>query len=51
MPQVIAAIEGAAKLFVAALHGAALGGGYELTLGVRYADRCAFAAQTAHPER
>ncbi len=33
MPQVIAAIEGAAKPFVAALHGAALGGGYELALG------------------
>ena len=33
MPQVIAAIEGAAKPFVAALKGAALGGGYELALG------------------
>ncbi|WP_416916329.1 MAG: 3-hydroxyacyl-CoA dehydrogenase NAD-binding domain-containing protein [Roseicyclus sp.] len=33
MPQVIAAIEGASKPFVAALHGAALGGGYELALG------------------
>lgn len=33
MPQVIAAIEGAAKPFIAALHGAALGGGYELALG------------------
>lgn len=33
MPRVIAAIEGAAKPFVAALHGAALGGGFELALG------------------
>lgn len=33
MPQVIAAIEQAAKPFIAALHGAALGGGYELALG------------------
>lgn len=33
MPEVIAAIEGASKPFVAALHGAALGGGYELALG------------------
>ncbi len=33
MPQVIAAIEAAAIPFVAALHGAALGGGYELALG------------------
>lgn len=33
MPQVIAAIETAAIPFVAALHGAALGGGYELALG------------------
>lgn len=33
MPQVIAAIEQATKPFVAALHGAALGGGYELALG------------------
>ncbi|MDD7973126.1 3-hydroxyacyl-CoA dehydrogenase NAD-binding domain-containing protein [Roseinatronobacter alkalisoli] len=33
MPQVIAAIEQASKPFVAALHGAALGGGYELALG------------------
>jgi 3-hydroxyacyl-CoA dehydrogenase len=33
MPQVIAAIESSAKPFVAALHGAALGGGYELALG------------------
>ncbi|MGO4917310.1 3-hydroxyacyl-CoA dehydrogenase NAD-binding domain-containing protein [Pseudogemmobacter sp. W21_MBD1_M6] len=33
MPQVIAAIESAAKPFVAALHGVALGGGYELALG------------------
>lgn len=32
LPQVIAAIEGAAKPFVAALHGVALGGGYELAL-------------------
>ncbi len=33
LPQVIAAIEGAAKPYVAALQGAALGGGYELALG------------------
>jgi 3-hydroxyacyl-CoA dehydrogenase len=33
MPQVIGAIETAKKPFVAALHGAALGGGYELALG------------------
>ncbi len=33
MPQVIAAIEGGSKPYVAALHGAALGGGYELALG------------------
>ena len=33
LPQVIAAIEGSAKPYVAGLHGAALGGGYELALG------------------
>ena len=33
MPQVIEAIESAPIPFVAALHGAALGGGYELALG------------------
>jgi 3-hydroxyacyl-CoA dehydrogenase len=33
MPQVIAAIESSSKPFVAAMHGAALGGGYELALG------------------
>lgn len=33
MPAVIEAIETSAKPFVAALHGAALGGGYELALG------------------
>lgn len=33
LPQVIAALEGSAKRWVAALHGAALGGGYELALG------------------
>lgn len=33
LPQVIAAIESAGKPYVAALHGAALGGGYELALG------------------
>lgn len=32
-PQVIAALETATKPFVAALHGAALGGGYEIALG------------------
>lgn len=32
LPQVIAALEGSAKPWVAALHGAALGGGYELAL-------------------
>lgn len=33
LPAVIAAIEGCGKPFVAALHGAALGGGFELALG------------------
>lgn len=33
LPQVIEAIEASPKPFVAALHGAALGGGYELALG------------------
>jgi 3-hydroxyacyl-CoA dehydrogenase len=33
LPAVIAAIEACAKPFVAALHGAALGGGFELALG------------------
>ena len=33
LPQVIEVIEGSAKPYVAALHGAALGGGYELALG------------------
>jgi len=33
LPQVIQAIEDCSKPFVAALHGAALGGGYELALG------------------
>ncbi|RDE09570.1 3-hydroxyacyl-CoA dehydrogenase NAD-binding domain-containing protein [Pelagibacterium lacus] len=33
LPAVIAAIESSPKPFVAALHGAALGGGYELALG------------------
>jgi 3-hydroxyacyl-CoA dehydrogenase len=33
LPQVIKAIETSAKPYVAALHGAALGGGYELALG------------------
>ncbi|WP_225027583.1 3-hydroxyacyl-CoA dehydrogenase NAD-binding domain-containing protein [Xinfangfangia pollutisoli] len=33
LPQVIAALESSAKPWVAALHGAALGGGYELALG------------------
>lgn len=33
LPDVIAAIEGSGKPWVAALHGAALGGGYELALG------------------
>lgn len=32
-PEVIAAIESSPKPFIAALHGAALGGGYELALG------------------
>jgi 3-hydroxyacyl-CoA dehydrogenase len=33
LPQVIAAIEASPKPYVAALHGATLGGGYELALG------------------
>ena len=33
LPSVIAAIEACAKPFVAAIHGASLGGGYELALG------------------
>lgn len=33
LPRVIEAIEGSSKPYVAALHGAALGGGYELALG------------------
>jgi len=33
LPAVIAAIEACAKPFVAAIHGASLGGGYELALG------------------
>ena len=33
LPAVIAAIESCAKPFVAAIHGASLGGGYELALG------------------
>ena len=33
LPAVIAAIQACAKPFVAAIHGAALGGGFELALG------------------
>ena len=33
LPAVISAIEGCSKPFVAAIHGASLGGGYELALG------------------
>lgn len=33
LPAIIAAIEASTKPFIAALHGAALGGGYELALG------------------
>ena len=36
LPEVIAAIEGGSKPWVAALHGATLGGGLELALGCHY---------------
>jgi 3-hydroxyacyl-CoA dehydrogenase len=36
LPDVIARIEGAAKPWVAAIHGSALGGGFEVALGCRW---------------
>ena len=46
---VIARIEGASKPVVAAIHGTALGGGFEITLGCHY--RCASpAARVGFPE-
>ena len=38
LPAVLAAIEGSSKPYVAALHGAALGGGYELALAAMRAS-------------
>lgn len=36
LPDLVARIEGAAKPWVAAIHGSALGGGFELALGCRF---------------
>lgn len=36
LPDLVARIEGAAKLWIAAIHGSALGGGLEIALGCRF---------------
>jgi 3-hydroxyacyl-CoA dehydrogenase len=49
LPDVVSTIEASAKLMVAAIHGTALGGGFEVALGCHY--RCALAdARIGMPE-